>query len=130
MSEQSNPLLVGMEVLVDYAAIRPEHIAPAIAELLQTAQTAIDASVDAGLPVTWEDIVTPLDDASEPLWRAWSIVGNLNAVVNTPALRDAYNEMLGPISEFSTSVGLNVGLYNQYRRLRECPEFDQWPHER
>lgn len=122
----SNPLLVSMSDLVDYASITPEHIAPAIEQLMAQARAAIDVAANPELPATWEAIVTPLDAASEPLWRAWSIAGNLNSVMNTPALRDAYNAMLGPISEFSTWVGLHEGLYKQYQRLKNTTDFDSW----
>jgi oligopeptidase A len=121
-----NPLLVSMSTLVDYAAIKPEHIAPAIEQLLATARDAVSAAANAELAVSWDAIVTPLDDASEPLWRAWSVVGHLNSVVNTPELRDAYNAMLGKITEFSTWVGLHVGLYTQYQRLHQSPDFKNW----
>ena len=121
-----NPLLVSMSALVDYAAIKPEHIAPAIEQLLGTAREAVAAAANPALDVSWDAIVTPLDDASEPLWRAWSVVGHLNSVVNTPELRDVYNAMLGKITEFSTWVGLHVGLYTQYQRLHQSPDFKNW----
>ena len=121
-----NPLLVSMSALVDYAAIKPEHIAPAIEQLLGTAREAVIAAANPELDVSWDAIVTPLDDASEPLWRAWSVVGHLNSVVNTPELRDVYNAMLGKITEFSTWVGLHVGLYTQYQRLHQSPDFKNW----
>ncbi len=126
MSEHTNPLLVSMDALVDYSSIKPEDIAPAIEQLMQHARVAVDAAANPALPATWEAVVAPLDAASEPLWRAWSIAGNLNAVVNTPALRDAYNAMLGPISEFSTWVGLHEGLYKQYQRLKQATDFELW----
>jgi oligopeptidase A len=121
-----NPLLVSMSTQIDYAAIKPEHIAPAIEQLLGTARDAVSVAANPELPVSWDAIVTPLDDASEPLWRAWSVVGHLNSVVNTPELRDAYNAMLAKITEFSTWVGLHVGLYSQYQRLHQCPDFENW----
>lgn len=130
MLKHSNPLLVSMDSLVDYAAIKPEHIAPAIEKLIEQARAAVTACASADLPATWEAVVAPLDAASEPLWRAWSIAGNLNTVVNTPELRDAYNAMLGPISEFSTWIGLHEGLYKQYQRLRAAPDFEQWTQAR
>ena len=34
--------------------------------------------------------------------------------------------MLGQITEFSTWVGLHVGLYTQYQRLHQCPDFKNW----
>ncbi len=121
-----NPLLVSMSTQIDYAAIKPEHIAPAIEQLLGTARDAVSAAANPELTVSWDAIVTPLDDASEPLWRAWSVVGHLNSVVNTPELRDAYNALLAKITEFSTWVGLHVGLYSQYQRLHQCPDFENW----
>ena len=130
MSFEPNPLLAGIDAPIDYAAVRPEHIAPAIEALLTRARTAVEAAADPLLAPDWEAIITPLDDACEPLWRAWSVAAHLNAVINTPALRDAYNAMLGPITEYSTWVGLHEGLYRQYQRLRNCPDFDSWTHAR
>ena len=122
----TNPLLVSMDTLIDYAAIKPEHITPAIEQLLGVAREAVTAAANPALDVSWDAIVTPLDDASEPLWRAWSVAGHLNSVVNTPELRDVYNAMLGQITEFSTWVGLHVGLYTQYQRLHLSPDFKSW----
>lgn len=126
MSSQDNPLLVPIEALINYADVKPEHIEPAITEMLAKARTAVESAANPDLPATWDLIITPLDNATEPLWRAWSVAGHLNSVVNTPALRDAYNAMLTPISEFSTWVGLHTGLYKQYQRLRANPEFEHW----
>src|SRR5690606_13280601 len=53
--------------------------------------------------------------------------GHLNAVVNTPELRAAYNRCLPMVTEFSTWVGLHTGLYEQYKRLKHAPEFAQLP---
>ena len=122
-----NPLLTSVHQLVDYAAVKPEHVAPAITELLARARAAIDAAADPSLPATWEAIITPLDDATEPLWRAWSVVGHLKSVVNTAELREAYNQMLGPVSEYATWVGLHEGLFRQYKRLAASPDFAHWP---
>ena len=126
----TNPLLIPINKLISYAAIEPSHVVPAIETLLERARAAIEAAADPALPATWEDIITPLDDATEPLWRAWSVVGHLKSVVNTPELRQAYNDMLGPVSEFATSVGLHEGLYKQFERLAESPNFAQWPDVR
>ncbi len=126
MSFELNPLLAGIDAPINYAAVRPEHIAPAIEALLARARSAVEAAADPSLAPDWESIITPLDDACEPLWRAWSVAAHLNAVVNTPALRDAYNAMLGPITEYSTWVGLHEGLYQQYLRLRASSDFDHW----
>ncbi|CAM4398636.1 M3 family metallopeptidase [Bordetella muralis] len=121
-----NPLLAPVSDLIDYATVQPAHIVPAIEALLIGARQAVDAAADPSLPADWESVVQPLDTASERLWRAWSVAGHLNAVVNTPELREAYNAALPLVTEFSTWVGLHEGLYKQYQRLRAAQDFDSW----
>ena len=121
-----NPLLAPVSELVDYAAVKPAHIVPAVEELLGIARKAVDQAADPALAPAWEAVVEPLDTASERLWRAWSVAGHLNAVVNTPALREAYNAALPLVTEFSTWVGLHEGLYKQYQRLAAAPDFASW----
>lgn len=121
-----NPLLAPVSELVDYAAVKPAHIVPAVEELLGIARKAVDQAADPALAPTWEAVVEPLDTASERLWRAWSVAGHLNAVVNTPELREAYNAALPLVTEFSTWVGLHEGLYKQYQRLAAAPDFASW----
>ena len=50
-------------------------------------------------------VVEPLADALDRLDRAWSAVRHLNAVVNTPELRDAYNANLPKVTAFYTDLG-------------------------
>jgi len=123
MSSRPNPLASFGEDLIDYASITPDDIKEAIAAHLVRAREAVNAAADHALPATWEAIVEPMGKACDPLWRAWSIAGHLNAVVNTPALRDAYNAMLAPVTEYSTWLGLHEGIYHQYQRIKASAEF-------
>ena len=122
----TNPLLAPVADLVDYAAVKPAHIVPAIEELLVLARKAVEHAADPALDASWAAVIEPLDNASERLWRAWSVAGHINAVVNTPELREAYNAALPLITEFSTWVGLHEGLYRQYQRLAAAPDFASW----
>lgn len=119
----NNPLLVPVEDLIDYSTVKPDHIRAAIPILIDAARQATERAAKPELPGTWDAIIEPLQDKSETLWRAWSVAGHLNAVVNTPELRAAYNECLPLITEYSTWVGLHEGLYQQYKRLHAAPEF-------
>jgi len=123
----TNPLLAPVDDFIDYAALKPAHIAPAIEVLIDQTRAAVERAADPDLPARWEAVIEPLETASEKLWRAWSVVGHLNAVVNTPQLREAYNDCLPKISEFSTWMGLHRGLYQQYQRLQAAPDFADWP---
>lgn len=120
-----NPLLVPVAELIDYAAVTPEHIHPAVSELIDLTRQAVEQVADPSCAATWDTLVEPVQDVAEQLWRAWSVAGHLNAVVNTPELRAAYNDCLPLVTEFSTWVGLHSGLYAQYKRLKNGPEFSQ-----
>lgn len=125
-----NPLLVPIDDLIDYSAIKPEHIKPAVESLLQSARAAVDLAAQPELPATWDAIIAPLDQASDPLWRVWSVIGHLKSVMNTAQIREAYNDMLGPVTEYATWVGLHEGLFRQYLRLQASESFASWPEAR
>ncbi|WP_213600663.1 M3 family metallopeptidase [Pseudoxanthomonas japonensis] len=124
----TNPLL-DFSGLPHFDAIRPEHIAPAIDQLLAEAEAAVKAA-EAVAPVTWDAFVVPLDDATERLARGWNQVTHLEAVVNTPALRAAYNAQLPKVTRFWSALGQNLALYRQYRTLADAPETAQYDDAR
>lgn len=53
------------------------------------------------------------------LGRIFSPVSHLNSVKNSPELREAYEQTLPLLSEYSTWVGQHEGLYKAYRDLRD-----------
>jgi oligopeptidase A len=116
----ANPLL-STAPLPDFAAIEPSHIQPAIAELLAQAQQALDQVTAPGAPADYELLSRTLNVASERLGTAWGAVGHLNAVANTPALREAYNAMLPAVTEFHTALGANEALYAKYKAIAAQP---------
>ncbi|WP_372016130.1 M3 family metallopeptidase [Pseudoxanthomonas sp. 10H] len=116
-----NPLL-DFSGLPRFDAIRPEHVGPAIDALLAEAEAAV-ASAETVAPVSWPTFVTPLEDATERLWRAWGQVGHLQAVVNTPELREAYNANLPRVTRFGSALGQNLALFAQYKALAASAGF-------
>lgn len=90
--------------------------------MLSAARAAVKRlTAEQGAP-SWESFVDPLTDATEHLGRAWGVVGHLNAVVNTPELREAYNANIPRISEFWTEMGQNLELYARFKALAASPE--------
>ena len=116
-----NPLL-DFSGLPRFTEITPEHVGPAIDQLLVEAEAAV-RHAESVSPVQWETFVEPLDDATERLWRAWGQVSHLQAVVNTPALREAYNDNLPKVTRFGAALGQNLALFAQYRALADSPAF-------
>ncbi|MBS1156732.1 MAG: oligopeptidase [Proteobacteria bacterium] len=120
----NNPLL-DFSGLPRYAEVRPEHITPALDALIETCRAAVSAAEQIGKP-SWDNFVSPVENALEQLGRAWGIAGHLESVVNTPELREAYNANLGRISNFYTELGQNEALYAGYKKLAKSAEFKKY----
>lgn len=120
-----NPLLSPIDQLINYADIKAAHIVPAMDELLSKHKDFVNTLSAKPLPQTWQNFIDPLEYESAVLWRAWNVINHLNAVVNTPELREAYNQVLPKVTEHSTWLGLNKDLYHHYKALKESPEFSQ-----
>ena len=116
--DDSNPLL-DFSGLPRFAEILPSHVTPAIDHLLAEARAVIErVATDTSAP-SWSTVVDPMADVLDRFDRAWGAVRHMNAVVNTPALRDAYNENLPKVIEFFTDLSQDLRLYGRYRALRD-----------
>lgn len=114
-----NPLLsVGLQVPFD--RIAAEHVEPAITELIQRSEAALDAIEKA--PRSYDATLGALERATEQLELSMSIVEHLESVATTPALRDAYNKVLPSVSAFWSSIALREGLYRALSELAATEE--------
>ena len=120
--DASNPLL-DFSGLARFDAIKPEHVTPAIDELLAKSRAVVEQLQAPSDHVTWENFVTPLENATELLGRAWGIVSHLNNVVDTPELRATFNENQPKVTEFWTALAQNEALFDKYKALRASPGF-------
>ena len=111
-----NPLL-STAALPAFATITPEHIAPAIAQLLAEADAALDIATSDATPADYDALSSTLGVATERLGHAWGAVGHLNAVANTPELREAYNAAMPSVTEFFTRYGADERLYAKYKAI-------------
>lgn len=117
-----NPLL-HFDGLPQFDQLKPEQVTPAITQLLDEYRALIARLENDTTSPTWANFIEPLDDAAERLARAWSQVSHTNSVVNTPELREAYNENLTKLTAFSADLSQNEKLYARYKQLRAQPEF-------
>src|SRR5947207_10739057 len=119
-SVNQNPLL-DFSGLPRFAELKPEHVAPAVDELLAAGRATIERVLAA--PVSWESFVAPLEDANERIGRAWGQVAHLHAVLDSPELRGAYNANLPKLTQYWTELGQNEALFAKYKALRASAEF-------
>lgn len=118
---ENNPL-IGLEGLPPFSKIKPAHVVPALKAAIAECRTKID-EVLASKSYTWNDLVLPLEEADDKLSRLFSPVSHMNSVVNNDELREAYEQCLPLLSEYSTFVGQHQGLYDAYNALHNSDEF-------
>jgi oligopeptidase A len=118
----NNPLL-DFSGLPRFAAIQAAHVTPAVDTLLAAARETVTRVASDTSDATWETVVEPMAEALDRFDRAWGAVRHLNAVVNTPELRDAYNENLPKVIAFFSDLAQDFRLYQRYRALRASGAF-------
>ncbi|MDP2821673.1 MAG: M3 family metallopeptidase [Sulfuritalea sp.] len=117
-----NPLL-DFSGLPRFDAVQPEHVTPAVRQLLDENRALIETLIAPETAPTWDAFVQPMLDAGERLSRAWGIVGHLHSVNDVPPWREAYNAMLPEVSSFYADLGQNLALFARYKLLAAGAEF-------
>lgn len=120
--EAENPLL-NITDLIDYAAVRPEHVMPAVKKLAADLEKALARATAPETPATWDAVVVPLEEASLAFSRSWGAIGHLQSVVDTPALRDAFNEALPLATDLYLRISQDEALYKKYLGIEKSDAF-------
>jgi len=120
LPQEKNPLL-DFSGLPQFAEIKPEHVTPAVEQLLADGRATTQAAIQAR--PAWDEFIAPLEDANERIGRAWGQVAHLHAVMDQPALREAYNANLPKVTQYWTELGQNQQLFEKYKALKDSSEF-------
>ena len=113
----TNPLLEWDE-LPPFDRIRAEHIEPAVDAVLAANRAELAALESLSSP-SWETLIEPLETLDDRLHRAWAPAAHLNATMNSPEIRAAYNACLPKLADYDTELGQSEGLCRGYRALRD-----------
>jgi oligopeptidase A len=113
----NNPLLIG-KGLPPFEAIKPEHVVPAMTQLLAELDEQL-ATLERQVTPTWSGLVEPLDRLGERLTWSWGVVGHLMSVKNSPELREAYETVQPQVVQFFNKLNQSQPLYKAFKALRE-----------
>ena len=122
INTMTNPLLTNATLPL-FSQLKPEHIEPAITQLLDEARAVVDQHLQATTQYTWKNLIEPLENAEDRLNKAWSPASHMNSVANSDQLREAYNACLPKLSAYSTEMGQNEQLFNAYQIIAKSDEF-------
>ncbi len=120
----TNPLLENL-TLPAFSRIKPEHIEPAIDQLLEEHRALLKSLLEQPGAHTWETLFCPLEEKDDRLQRAWSAVRHLHSVADNEALRRAYNACVPKMSDHDTELGQNEDLFRACKTLAEGDEYSK-----
>ena len=120
----TNPLLQPHR-LPPFSQIQPEHIEPAIRQLLDEGRAQLQQLLANLDTPSWDTLVAPLEAQGDKLDQAWAPVSHLNSVANSEALRQAYTTCIGLLTDYSTEFSQNESLYRAYQQLADSPAYAQ-----
>jgi oligopeptidase A len=119
MSE--NPLL-HETFIVPFDRIRPDHVEPAVRELVELSQRRIDEMAADDSPRTFANTMLALEKTTVELDFALAIVRHLEAVATSPELRAAWNAVEPVASEFYSRIPLHEGLWKKLQAFGATTE--------
>ena len=94
----------------NWTGFTPEFAAAELPRLLDEAEKAV-AAIETAEPMSYEDFVWPLDDATRGLWRCWGMVAHELGVMNSEAWRKVEEDWQPKIVAFSLRVSQSKRLY-------------------
>lgn len=109
--------------LPEFEQIQIDKIETCITQLIETAKETIQKTLEQK-QFTWQNLVSPIEEADDRLSRAFSPISHLNSVKNSPELRDVYEKIIAKLSQYHTAVSQNERLFKAYEQLHNSPEFN------
>jgi oligopeptidase A len=120
----TNPLLQS-SVFPRFDLIHPEHVVPAIQQLLTELATALQ-QLEAQAQPTWAGLVEPLERLTDRLNVTWGIVGHLMGVKNSAELRQAHQTVQPAVVQFSMRLGQSLAIYQGLKALKASPVWSSY----
>jgi oligopeptidase A len=106
---------------IQWSRLTSEHVVPDIELALERARGRIDAIAADTSSVTFENTFLALEEATDELNQAWTKVSTLQSVADSPALRQAHNQMLPKVSAFYAGIPLNAALWGRLKAFERSP---------
>ena len=116
ISKSNNPLLQGSG-LPPFADIKPEHVVPAIKDLIEQLDAEL-TKLETTVEPTWTGLVEPLEKITERLTWTWGAVSHLMGVKNSSELREAYETVQPLVVQFSNKLNQSQPIHKAFKTLR------------
>lgn len=118
-----NPLL-SIKTLPNFSSILPEHIEPAVKEMINRNRSWLNEILNQSQSFEWDNLFSSLEEMHDQLSKMWSPVSHLHAVAETEELRNIYNICLPLLTEYHTETLQNETLFKAIKSFSDS-HYDQ-----
>ncbi|MBY0379442.1 MAG: oligopeptidase A, partial [Burkholderiales bacterium] len=112
-----NKLLCDFD-FIPYGEFNLSELEQAIYNGLDNANTIL-ANAVANTISSWEQTIAPLHECIYKLNRLWDSLNHLMTVTDSKEIRDVYNKLQLPITDFFVNLGQNKKLYDHYNNIKQ-----------
>lgn len=116
-----NPLLASTG-LPRFDLIKPEHVIPAVRHCLANAEQQL-TELEANIAPSWAGCFEKLEAIDRPFEYAWEPVTHLFGVMNSDALREAYETVLDEVVKFGLRASQSKPIYEACLGIRDGAEW-------
>ena len=121
--KQSNPLL-DYSGMPNFSQVTVDDIKPAVIDAIEKCKHTIEkVSEKHKNDATWDNTIAPVEEVDDRLSKVWGVVSHLNSVKNTKSLREAHDECLPMISEFSSWAGQYKPYFDILMKIESSDAF-------
>ncbi|TAK73719.1 MAG: M3 family peptidase [Gammaproteobacteria bacterium] len=106
-----------------FTNIDPSKIESIIRDLLENHRQKVKGLLSHSGPYTWDNLMQPLEDMGDELNKIWSPVAHLHSVMESDALRQAYNQTLPLLTDYHTEMAQNEQLFQAIASLAASADF-------
>lgn len=120
----TNPLL-NPGILPNFTQIKPELIEPAVREVIQQNRKHLD-SLLSQKSYSWENLIQPLEEDHDRLSKIWAPISHLHSVMESEALREAYNKCIPLLTEYHTEIMQNKKLHQAIQAIKASADYQSF----
>ncbi|MCD8483674.1 MAG: M3 family metallopeptidase [Verrucomicrobia bacterium] len=105
---------------IQWHTLTSDRIEPDMREALRRAEQLLQQLADTNIATaTYADTFAMLERIYATVQRPWTLIGHLDSVTNSDALRDAYNKMLPEVTSFLVNIALNGQVWSVLKAVGE-----------
>ena len=117
----------GLYEWIDEQSTDYDKVIGALKTKLESCQQRINKAVKSE-KTSWEGLIGLLEKTQEDISALWAYPSHMNSVMNSDSWQNVYNEGIGLLSEYYSSLSHDHALYQKMKSLNNSVDAKTWTH--